>query len=98
MALVSAGATSLRCSSHLPPISGSKAVKPVRLPPGRPKLSTNPLPTGSPTDTNTTGIDRSTARIAITAGLLQTTISSGAAATSSNAADFNRFKSLVACR
>ena len=98
MARVSAGATSLRCSSHLPPISGSKAVKPVRLPPGRPKLSTNPLPTGSPTDTNTTGIDRSTARIAITAGLLQTTISSGPRRPAPMPRISNRSKSPVACR
>ena len=34
----------------------------------------------------------------ITAGLLQTTISSGAATLSSNAADFNRSMSLVTCR
>jgi hypothetical protein len=52
------GATSLRSSSHFPPIEGSKLVKPVALPPGRARLSTNPAPTGSGTLVNTIGTKR----------------------------------------
>src|SRR6516165_3540223 len=53
---LTAGATSLSNSSHLPAIENSKLVKPVVLPPGRAKLSTSPLPTGSVTVVNTIGI------------------------------------------
>src|SRR5262245_1864226 len=35
--------------------AGGKLLNPVALPPGRGKLATNPLPTGSPTCTKTTG-------------------------------------------
>lgn len=49
---VIAGAASFRTSSHLPPMAGSKLVKPVMLSPGRAKLSTKPLPAGSATKTN----------------------------------------------
>src|SRR5262245_63207030 len=54
-ARLTSGATSLSRSSHLPPIDGSWLAKPVMLPPGRAKLSTKPLPTGSPTPLNTIG-------------------------------------------
>ena len=43
------GAISLSSSSHLPAIVGSILMKPVTLPPGRGKLATKPLPTGSAT-------------------------------------------------
>jgi hypothetical protein len=36
----------LSISSHLLPIENSKLVKPVRLPPGRPRFATRPAPTG----------------------------------------------------
>src|SRR5438132_5737727 len=52
------GAISLSSSSHLPAIVGSILVKPVTLPPGRGKLATKPLPTGSETDTKMTGTVR----------------------------------------
>jgi hypothetical protein len=44
-----AGAISLSICSHLLPISDSKLVKPVMLPPGRARFSTKPPPTGSET-------------------------------------------------
>src|SRR5262249_9105445 len=49
-------ATSLRSSTHLPPSEDSRLTKPVMLPPGRGRLATKPLPTGSDTVTNTIGI------------------------------------------
>src|SRR5262252_1978719 len=49
------GATSLSSCSHLPAIVGSILVKPVTLPPGREKLATKPLPTGSETAAKTMG-------------------------------------------
>jgi hypothetical protein len=48
-ARLTAGAISLSSSSHFPLMPYSKRVKPVALPPGRAKLSTNPAPTGSVT-------------------------------------------------
>jgi CHAT domain len=50
------GAISFSNSSHFPPISGSNVLKPVMLAPGRARLCTVPAPTGSITETNTTGI------------------------------------------
>src|SRR5512132_804541 len=50
------GATSLSTSSILPPMENSPSVKPVMLPPGRVRLATNPLPTGSNTCVNTIGM------------------------------------------
>jgi hypothetical protein len=64
-----AGAISFSSSSHLPPIVGSKFVKPVELPPGRGKDSTNPLPTGSATTTKTFGTARVSCRSAMVAGV-----------------------------
>ena len=52
------GAISFNSSSHLPPIEFSKLANPVRFLPGRAKLVTKPLPTGSPTRANTTGMVR----------------------------------------
>ena len=42
-------------TSHLVPIENSKLVKPVIFPPGRARLATKPLPTGSVTCTNMIG-------------------------------------------
>src|SRR5262245_60776783 len=52
------GAISLASSTHFPPVLYSKKPNPVALPPGRAKLSTKPLPTGSETSVNTIGIVR----------------------------------------
>ena len=52
------GAISLSNSNHLLLIEDATFVKPVALPPGREMLFTKPLPTGSPTCTNTIGIVR----------------------------------------
>jgi penicillin-insensitive murein DD-endopeptidase len=53
---VIAGATSFSNCTHLPPISGSKLLKPVMLPPGRDRLATKPSPTGSATTAKTIGM------------------------------------------
>ena len=55
---VTPGAISLSTSSHFPLMPYSKLVKPVALPPGRARLSTNPAPTGSNTFVNTIGTKR----------------------------------------
>jgi hypothetical protein len=47
---------SLSNSIHLPLNDASMFMNPVIFPPGRGKLATNPLPTGSETTTNTIGI------------------------------------------
>jgi hypothetical protein len=49
------GAISLSSSNHFPAIVGSIRMKPVTLPPGRGKLATKSLPTGSTTFTKTIG-------------------------------------------
>src|SRR5262249_28830221 len=53
---VSLGTTSLSSSSRLPARSGELLVNPVTLPPGRARLSTNPVPTGSPAAAMTIGV------------------------------------------
>jgi hypothetical protein len=77
------GAISLSSSSHLPVRDGSKLVKPVLLLPGRAMLVTKPLPTGSDTPTNTTGMVRVTFRSAAVAGVELPTRTSGRRPTSS---------------
>ena len=52
----SRGAISLSSARHLPAVVGSMMAKPVALPPGRAKLPTKPLPTGSATMTKMTGM------------------------------------------
>src|SRR5271166_1771339 len=52
---VTLGAISLSNSSNLALKLNSNAVKPVTLPPGRARLATKPLPTGSIVVTNTIG-------------------------------------------
>src|SRR5262249_10251404 len=79
------GVSSLRISTHLPPIEASILVKPVTLPPGRAKLVTMPSPTGSDTVANTIGMLRVACNTSIVAGVLLTKIASGAVATSSTA-------------
>src|SRR5215475_4185576 len=77
------GATSLSSSNHLPAIVGSMVVKPVALPPGRGKLATKPLPTGSETSAKTIGILRVCSSSAVAGGVLDARKSSGRDATSS---------------
>ena len=77
------GAISLSSSSHLPGIVGSILVKPVTLPPGRGKLATKPLPTGSETVAKTMGIVRVCCSIAAVVGVLFERTRSGCSATSS---------------
>ena len=57
-ARVTPGAICLSSSSHFALRPYSKFVNPVALPPGRARLSTKPLPTGSTTCTNTIGTAR----------------------------------------
>ena len=52
------GAICLSSSSHFPLMLYSKSMKPVALPPGRARLSTNPPPTGSAMIANTIGTVR----------------------------------------
>src|SRR6266487_2621223 len=75
------GAKSLSISSHFPLIDGSKLANPVIFPPGREKLETNPLPTGSATFVNTVGMLRVSRRMAATPGLVLTKMRSGFRAT-----------------
>jgi hypothetical protein len=64
---LSVGTISRSISSHLPPIEGWKFANPVTFPVGLAKFVTNPLPSGSETDTNTNGIVRTYDwRIAVT--------------------------------
>src|SRR5262249_36015432 len=77
------GAISLSSSSHLPPSESSVVEKPVTLPPGRGKLATNPLPTGSATMAKTIGIVRVCCRSAVVVGVVFERMRSGCSATSS---------------
>ena len=52
------GTVSFSSSTHLPPSEPSIVEKPVALPPGRAKLATKPLPTGSETVAKTMGMVR----------------------------------------
>src|SRR5690242_21475769 len=51
-----AGTTSLRRSNRFALSSGESWLRPVMLPPGRDRLATNPIATGSPTPTIMMGI------------------------------------------
>jgi hypothetical protein len=73
------GAASFSTPSHLPPISGSKAEKPVMLPPGCARFVTSPLSIGSPTWVKTSGIVLVSRRSSSTIGVLAPTNTSGAA-------------------
>ena len=79
------GATSLSNSNHFPPMLLTKVVMPVMLPPGRAKLSTKPLSAGSPTFTNTIGIELVAFRSGTRAAVVIARIASGLIATSSAA-------------
>src|SRR5262249_826717 len=77
------GATSLSSSSNLAPQLNSVEVKPVALPPGRARLATKPLPTGSIVFANTMGMVRLACCNAATMDPAVATITSGDDATSS---------------
>ena len=65
--LVARGTITLRRSNRFPASSEAMLVSPVVFPPGRTRLATSPLPTGSAITVMTTGIvwlRRRTARIA----------------------------------
>src|SRR6516225_6547585 len=81
--LVTRGAISLSSSNHLPPSEPSKAWKPVTFPPGRARLATKPLPTGSETVAKTMGMVRVCCRSAAVVGVTDERIRSGCRATSS---------------
>ena len=55
---VTLGTASFSSCRRLAISSGAWIVRPVMLPPGRPRLATNPGPTGSPTVVMTIGIVR----------------------------------------
>src|SRR5262249_55401236 len=55
---VTRGAISLSSSTHFALKPYSHGVKPVVFPPGRARLATTPMPTGSPTCANTMGTVR----------------------------------------
>jgi hypothetical protein len=78
-----AGAISLSSSGHLPPNVGSFDMNPVIDPPGRARLATNPLPTGSETLTKMIGIARLSPASAATATVVSATIKSGFCSTTS---------------
>src|SRR5215467_7895319 len=78
---VTLGAISLRSSSRFTPMPYSNKTKPVALPPGRAKLSTNPAPTGSTECANTIGTVRVAPCNAATVGLAVARMTSGASAT-----------------
>src|SRR5262249_19135666 len=75
--LATRGAISFSSSTHLPPSEFSIGVNPVRLPPGRDRLATNPLPTGSPTIAKTMGMVFVCCRMAAVAGVLPVRMRSG---------------------
>ena len=77
------GATSFSNSSHLPAIGASLTATPVALPPGRERLATKPLPTGSLTFVKTIGIVRVSASRAASTGPPTLMMTSGFSATSS---------------
>ena len=69
--------------SRLPSRSGAIELNPLRLPPGRARLGTSPLPAGSPTAIMTTGTNVVTFLTAREAGVPAVTITSTFAARSS---------------
>ena len=79
------GTTSRKSSSRLPAASDPWLDRPVTLPPGRAKLATRPLPTGSPAVANTIGITDVACFAARTVGVLCVRITSTFSRTNSAA-------------
>ena len=82
-ARVTPGAICLSSSSHLPLRLYSNCIKPVVLPPGRARLATKPLPTGSSVIENTIGTVRVACCKAATVEPVEARMTSGVNATSS---------------
>ena len=70
------GTISLSSSNRFPSISGEIEVTPVMFPPGRARLVTSPVATGSPTAIMTSGIDEAAFLTASEAGVPAVTITS----------------------
>ena len=87
------GAASLSSPSHLPPMASSKFWNPLIFAPGRARLATKPLLTGSETWVNTIGIVLVSLRNSANAVQPATTITSGVERTSSAADAFSRLAS-----
>src|SRR5438445_683140 len=79
------GTACLSCSRHLPTKSGPRVDDPVTLPPGRARLVTSPLVTGSPTAMKTMGRVLVACLAARAAGVPGATRTSTLSATSSAA-------------
>ena len=92
------GKRSFSSSSCLGAISPARFAMPVTLPPGRPRLATAPLPTGSETSVNTMGMMEVAAFAASVPGVALVTITSTFSATSSAASAGMRSLRLSACR
>ena len=84
-ARVTPGAICLSSSSHFPAKLYSSCMNPVVLPPGRARLSTKLVPTGSTTIANTIGMVRVACCNAVADGVVVARITSGASATNSAA-------------
>ena len=84
-ARVTSGAICLSTSNHLPLKLYSNCMNPVALPPGRDRLSTNPLPTGSATLTKTIGTPRVACNSHPNDVVPEDTTTSGASAANSTA-------------
>ena len=84
-ARVTPGAICFRTSSHFPLKLYSNCMNPVALRPGRDRVSTNPLPTGSATLTKTIGTVRVARNRDPNAVVPEDTITSGASAAKSAA-------------
>ena len=69
----------------MPAISGDKSDRPVTLPPGRARLATRPLPTGSVTVTKTIGMTAVACLAAMTTGVPDVTMTSTLSRTNSAA-------------
>jgi hypothetical protein len=84
-ARVMPGAICLSNSKNLPPMLYSTVMKPVTLPPGRPRLSTKPAAIGSPAIGNTIGTVRVACRNGPTVEEPWARMTSGASAANSAA-------------
>src|SRR5262245_48246626 len=87
------GNTSRTTSRSLEPNSGLLEETPVTFPPGRARLATSPVPTGSPTGAMTIGISCVAFFAAIADGVSEATMMSTLARTRSVASSGSRFAS-----
>jgi hypothetical protein len=84
------GTTSRKGSSRLPAVSVDWIDRPVTLPPGRPRLATKPVPTGSPAAAKTIGITDVACFTAMTDAVAAVTITSTFSRTNSTAISAKR--------